>query len=237
MVTPIESRSAEPATAGLSLPEIAYLLHLAPKDGQTLARDRLQLVAEPDDDVLRSGLSALAARNGVRIEGGVIRPAPENAAIAAVLATADHWVEVGMSAGGRSEVIHVVAGSGAVVVINRRPLGVLEFAGVRPDVPIEECVMQIVSLLVADDSLGRIVINSVGFGASICAIAGVRRGTSWRLIRWQGDGPMTAGVVTTLAFGGAPAPGWSAIGDGDRSDLLSWSALTVGAASPANGSS
>lgn len=220
----------------LSLPEIAYLLHLIPATERSLARERLQLVAEPDDDVLRSGLSALAARGGVSIARGMIRPAPENAVVAAILGTADRWVEIGIAAGGRSDVVHVVAGSDAVLVAGRRPLGVIEFAGVRPGVGIADCVMQVVTSLAAG-SPTRLLVNGVGFGAGPTAVVGLRRGEAWRLAQWPGDAPLTAAAVAALAAGGAPEPGWAAIGDGGPADLLSWVALAVGATAPAGGPS
>lgn len=220
------------STTALSLPEVAYLLHLIPTTERSLARERLQLVAEPDNDVLRSGLSALAARGGVSIARGMIRPTPENAVVAAILGTADHWVEIGIAAVGHSDVVHVVAGSDAVLVANRRPLGVLEFAGVRSGVSIAECVMQIVTPLAAG-SPTRLLVNGVGFGASVNAVVGLRRGEAWRLAQWQGDAPLTAAAVAALAFGGSPDPGWAAIGEGGTADLLSWVALTVGAVAPA----
>jgi hypothetical protein len=219
------------STTSLSLPELAYLLHLIPTTGRSLARERLQLVAEPDDDVLRSGLSALAARGGVSIARGAIRPTPENAVVAAVLGTANRWVEIGIAAGGNANVVHVVAGSDAVLVANRRPLGVIEFAGVRPGVTIAQCVMEIVAPL-ADGSPNRLLVNGVGFGASVNAVVGLHRSETWRLAQWQGTTALTPAAVSELASGGSPEPGWAAIGEGGTADLLAWVALTVGAEAP-----
>jgi hypothetical protein len=110
-------------TTRLSSEELAYLLQMAPGDHE-LAAERLRL---PADDA--AGRAALAARGGVRIEHGTIRPTLENAAAALVLAAATSWVEIGVAGAGRADVLHVVAGAGAVLVVNRRALGVWEFTG------------------------------------------------------------------------------------------------------------
>lgn len=232
------STIAQPVpTVALSLAELVYLLHLAPADGQALTRERLQLVAEPDQDVLRSGLSALAARAGVGITRGSIRPTPENAVVAAVLATAQRWVEIGVAGGGRSEVVHVVEGSGAVLIVNRRPLGVLEFAGLRPGVAIAAAVLQILTPLSAVDATGRVVVNAVGFGGPTAAIHGVRRGAGWTLARWSGAEPLVPDDVRRAADGANPTTGWANLGHGSAADLLSWAAITVGGGAPAGGPS
>jgi hypothetical protein len=217
--------SAVPTTR-LSPAELGYLLHLAPGT-HALARERLHLPAEPDRDTLRAGRSALAARGGVTVDRGTVRPAPENAAAAAILAAATRWVEIGVSSGGRADVLHLVEGAGVVVIVNRRAMDVLEFVGLRPGVLIGPGVMRVLTPLVAAPSLGLVVVNAVGFDESPGAVIGVRTGDEWRLARR--DDSLPAGAVAAVSRTTEPGPGWSAVGTGGAADLLSWVALAVGA--------
>lgn len=213
-------------TTRLSSEELGYLLQLAPGDHE-LAAERLRL---PADDA--AGRAALAARGGVRIEHGTIRPTLENAAAALVLAAATSWVEIGVAGAGRADVLHVVAGAGAVLVVNRRALGVWEFTGLRPGVPIGAGVLRMLAALLDAPSSGLVVVNRVdrGGGAGPAAVIGVRAGEHWRLARR--DDVLPAGAVAALSRSTEPGPGWTAMGAGGPADLLSWVALVVGAGEP-----
>ena len=220
-------------TTRLSSEELGYLLQLAPGDHE-LAAERLRL---PADDA--AGRAALAARGGVRIEHGTIRPTLENAAAALVLAAATSWVEIGVAGAGRADVLHVVAGAGAVLVVNRRALGVWEFTGLRPGVPIGAGVLRMLAALVDAPTSGLVVVNRVlgsgdagdsGGGAGPAAVIGVRAGEHWRLARR--DDVLPAGAVAAQSRTTEPGPGWTAMGAGGPADLLSWVALVVGAGEP-----
>lgn len=116
--------------------------------------------------------------------------------------------------------------------MNRRALGVWEFTGLRPGVPIDAGVLRMLAALLDAPSSGLVVVNRVdrGGGAGPAAVIGVRAGEHWRLARR--DDVLPAGAVAALSRSTEPGPGWTAMGAGGPADLLSWVALVVGAGEP-----
>ena len=166
-------------TTRLTLPEVAYLLHVAGSAGDSLAKERLLLVAEPEDDVLRAGLSSLYAHGGAVVENDRIVINGAQRVIAAVLSGATRWIEVGVNVGGRRDVVHVVEGSGVVCLINRLPFGVLELAAARPGSGIAEAALGLAASFASSGQLSHIAVNAVGCGGSTPSMQAVRTADGW----------------------------------------------------------
>jgi len=220
-------------TTRLTLPEVAYLLHVAGSAGDSLAKERLLLVAEPEDDVLRAGLSSLYAHGGAVVENDRIVINGAQRVIAAVLSGATRWIEVGVNVGGRRDVVHVVEGSGVVCLINRLPFGVLELAAARPGSGIAEAALGLAASFASSGQLSHIAVNAVGCGGSTPSMQAVRTADGWDVYRLASSNALAAGVVQAMVAAGAdPGTAWSAVGRGEFGDVLSLAAFVLGGAVP-----
>jgi len=227
-----------PLTTRLTIPEVAYLLHVAAAAGDSLAKQRLLLVAEPDDDVLRAGLSSLYAHGGAVVENDRIVINGPQRVIAALLSGASRWVEVGVNVGGRRAVVHIVEGSGVVGIINRLPFGVLELAAVRPGTGVAETALGVAASFASSSELTHITVNAVGCRGPVPAMQAIRTVGEWDVYRLDSSDSLAAGVVQAMVAAGAePGTAWFAAGRGQLGDVLSWVASVVGGAVPAEAGS
>lgn len=238
VVGAVTTPDTAPVTTRLTIPEVAYLLHVAAAAGDSLAKQRLLLVAEPDDDVLRAGMSSLYAHGGAVVENDRIVISGPQRVIAALLSGATRWIEVGVNVGGRRDVVHVVEGSGVVCMINRLPFGVLELAAVRPGIGLAETALSLAASFASSGELTHITVNAVGCGGSIPAMQAVRIVDEWDVYRLVSSDSLAAGVVQAMVAAGAePGTAWFAVGRERLGDVLSWAASVVGGAVPAGAGS